>query len=57
MQHAPPTIIHLEPPADLAHNAMNITRENFEDSFDTIRDAIRASHFVAVDSEFTGSHQ
>lgn len=34
---------------------MNITKENFEDSFETICEAIRTSHFVAVDAEFTGT--
>ena len=36
---------------------MNITRENFEDNFDTVCKAIRASHFVAVDAEFTGANE
>ena len=34
---------------------MNITRENFEDNFEVMREAIRASHFIAVDAEFTGT--
>ncbi|CAN0570635.1 unnamed protein product [Ectocarpus sp. 12 AP-2014] len=33
---------------------MNITKENFEQSFDVICEAIRSSHFVALDTEFTG---
>lgn len=33
---------------------MNITKENFEDSFDVICEAIRTSHFIALDGEFTG---
>eukprot|EP00752_Nemacystus_decipiens_P005135 g4659.t1 len=33
---------------------MNITRENFEATFDKIREAIRTSHFIALDAEFTG---
>lgn len=34
--------------------AMNITRENFEATFETICEAIRSSHFIALDAEFTG---
>lgn len=33
---------------------MNITKENFETSFEEICEAIRASHFIALDTEFTG---
>ncbi|CBJ26041.1 conserved unknown protein [Ectocarpus siliculosus] len=33
---------------------MNITKENFEQSFDVICEAIRSSHFIALDTEFTG---
>lgn len=35
---------------------MNITRENFEDKFEVMCEAIRASHFIAIDAEFTGIH-
>ncbi len=33
---------------------MNITKENFEESFDEVRAAIQTSHFIALDAEFTG---
>lgn len=33
---------------------MNITRDNFEDCFQTMCEAIRTSHFIALDAEFTG---
>eukprot|EP00903_Cladosiphon_okamuranus_P008694 g8330.t1 len=33
---------------------MNITRENFEATFETICEAIRTSHFIALDAEFSG---
>lgn len=36
---------------------MNITKSNFEDAFEAMCEAIRRSHFIAVDAEFTGAHQ
>ncbi|CAB1119948.1 unnamed protein product [Ectocarpus sp. CCAP 1310/34] len=33
---------------------MNITKENFEQSFEVICEAIHSSHFIALDTEFTG---